>query len=1133
MIKKISKKMIAMFLCMVMLTGMIPASAMAAPATDIPAKMLDNKYLDALSYTGFKVQAMKDNGTIFKTFGNQIPSSILSGITYGTGPSGLETVANAGTHTGLAPNIGTFQASGMCCASYVSYVYYNYLPNIAGVDTSSAPCPSNPRLAAAYYEQAQNWAASGKARIIGFSQNANGTNFTPNEEIPIGSLICFETISTGRISHVALYAGYYNGNHFVTHVGNEKGPTISVIDNSTKGNDPQRVILVGVPEFVEEEGCIEVQKKDTDGNNLAGAVFVATHVTNGEQYKLGPTDANGYAYVDGVPYGEYVIRETVFPKDYRSYGQTEWRVTVNASNNGKAAFQAVNEIIPGKCEIIKTSEDGKVAGINFHIKSDTIDAVFTTDEDGRILIEELKPGKYVVTEESPIEYVKNRKQNIVVETGKTTTITFHNVLKKWNLIANKVDSELEEAQGDASLAGAVYGIYHNGELVDTYTTDADGFFTTKYYVCGTGWTLQEITPSEGYLLDETVYDLLTHPRTYSVEFNTRTISLKEQVKKGYISVVKHTDDGSTQIETPEEGAEFEVYLKSSGSYEKAKETERDMLVCDEKGYAISKELPYGVYVVEQTKGWEGKELLPAFEVFVSEHQKEYPHIINNATFDAYIKVVKTDAETGKTIPYAGAGFQILRPDGSKVVMKYTYPQLTLVDTFYTNEEGTLITPEMLEYGKGYMLVEVSAPHGYVLDSTPVTFDVTEEQAKEENGIILIEVERPNMAQKGVIYLTKTGEVFFSVIEKNGCYQPVYKDSYLMSAVFEVIAAEDIYTPDGTLRYKKGEVVETIETDEGGCANTNELYLGKYEVREVKAPIGMVLNKEPITVELVYAGQEIDVIMKAESIYNQRQKVEISLKKYLETDERFGIGTKDELLSVEFGLYAAEDIKAQDGTMIPKDGLIEIATCQKDGTLRFGTDVPVGSKLYVKEVAKDERYQISDEVYYVTFDYVGQDVSVVHIWVNDGESIENKLIRGFIFGKKVNEEGKALEGAVFGLFKVGEDTFTKDNAILLATSDAQGLFVFEGVPYGNWIIRELEAPKGYKLDEISYEVTVREHGEMIEITIINNVIVNKPGPQTGDDSMIGLLLGLLAISTGGIISMGVIHSKMKKLKKKDE
>lgn len=1130
--KKIRKRMIAILLSVVMLIGLVPTSAMAAPASDIPAKMLDNKYLDALSYTGFKVQTMKDNGTIYKTYGNQIPQSILSGITYNTGPSGLETVANAGTYTGLAPNLGTFQASGLCCASYVSYVYYNYLPNIAGVDTSATPCPSNPRLAAAYYQQAQNWAASGSARIIGFNQSANGTNFTPEEEIPIGSLICFETISTGRVSHVALYAGYYNGQHFITHVGNDKGPTISVIDNCTKGDDPQRVILVGVPEFVEEEGAIEVYKKDTDGNNLAGAVFVATSTTSGEQYRIGPTDANGYACAEGVPYGEYVIRETVFPKDYRSYGQTEWRVTVSSANDGKATFQAVNEIIPGKCEIIKTAEDGNVAGIEFHIKGMNIDKTFTTDEEGRILIEELKPGNYVVTEETPIEYVKTSKKSIVVKTGETTTISFHNVLKKWNVIAEKKDSEFDEPQGDASLEGAVYGVYHNGELVDTYTTD-EGFFVTKYYVCGTGWTMKEIKPSEGYLLDETEYDLLTDPRTYSSEFNTRTITLKEQVKKGVISVVKHTDDGSTQIETPEQGAEFEVYLKRSGSYERAKKTERDIIVCDEHGYGVTKELPYGVYVVRQTKGWEGKELLPAFEVFVSEHGKEYPHIINNATFDAYIKVVKTDAETGKTIPYAGAGFQIYRPDGSKVVMKYTYPQLTIIDTFYTNEDGTLLTPEMLEYGKGYQLVEVAAPYGYVLDSTPIKFDITEENAKEEDGITIIEVKRTNMPQKGVIYLTKTGETFYSVSEKNGCYQPVYKDSYLMGAVFEVIAVEDIYTPDGTLRYEKGQVVEQIETDESGCANTNELYLGKYEIREVKAPMGMVLNKEPITVELVYAGQEIDVVSIAESMYNQRQKVEISLKKYLEIDERFGIGKQDELLSVKFGLYAAEDLIARDGSMVPKDGLMEVATCKKDGTLRFQTDIPVGSKVYVKEIANDDRYQMLDTIFEITFDYAGQDVSVVHMFVNDGKEIENKLIRGCIYGKKVDPEGKMLQGAIIGLFKEGEDSFTKDRAILLAISDENGAFVFEDVPYGTWIIREIEAPKGYVLDETLYKVVLKEQGETIEITIVNNVIVPVPGPQTGDDALLGLFLGLLAISTGGIISIGVIHSKTKKPKNTEE
>ena len=296
---------------------------------------------------------------------------------------------------------------------------------------------------------------------------------------------------------------------------------------------------------------------------------------------------------------------------------------------------------------------------------------------------------------------------------------------------------------NATLAGAVYGIYNNGKLVDKYTTDQNGSFTTSYYVCGDKWTLKEIEPSEGYLLDETEYHIGTESKNYTVENNSISIGVTEDITKGKISIIKHTDDGSTKIETPEKGAEFQVYLKSSGSYSKAKETERDTLLFDEYGFAETKDLPYGTYTVHQTKGWDGTEFLKDFDVFINENDKTYKYLINNAGLESYVKIVKVDSETGKQIPYAGAGFQIYNTKGELVTMKYTYPTVTKIDTFYTNEEGCLITPKTLPYGKGYSIVEVQAPYGYILDSTPVYFDITAENTSEENGVTIVKTEKKN------------------------------------------------------------------------------------------------------------------------------------------------------------------------------------------------------------------------------------------------------------------------------------------------------------------------------------------------------------------------------------------------------
>ena len=627
--------------------------------------------------------------------------------------------------------------------------------------------------------------------------------------------------------------------------------------------------------------------------------------------------------------------------------------------------------------------------------------------------------------------------------------------------------------------------------MDKYVTDSDGQFTTKEYVCDSDWTIREITPSEGYLLDKTIHKVGAEPKLFTIEHNLVANDVTEQVMKGNIAIIKHTDDGETKIETPENGAEFEVYLKSSGSFEKADKDERDTIVCDENGFAQTKNMPYGVYTVHQTKGWEGRELMKDFDVFISQDGQTYRYLINNANFESYIKVVKKDAETGKTIPYAGAGFQIYDPDGNKVSMTFTYPTPTTIDTFYTDADGQLVTPEKLDYGNGYSLVEVQAPYGYVLDSTPVSFDVTEENSTQEGGITLIKVDKPNMAQKGTISVEKTGEVFFGVNvsgeeDEDVIYQPVYKVKGLAGAVYEITADEDVITPDGTLRYHKGDVVDTVTTDEDGTAKSKELYLGKYTVVETKAPTGMVINKEKHSVELTYAGQDVAVTETATSFVNERQKVKISLEKILEQDETFGIGKNDEIKNISFGLYAKEDVVSSSGTVIPADGLIEIITLDENGAATANTDLPFGS-YYVKEIATDEHYILSDTQYPFTFEYAGQNTETVEIKVNDGKPIENKLIYGSVSGKKIDENGEALGGALIGIFKADETEFTKEHAIMTATSEKDGSFSFAKVPYGQWIIREIEAPEGFVLDDTSYKVNIGENEQVIEVEITDEYI----------------------------------------------
>lgn len=1300
--KKMSKILSAL-LAVVMVIMAMPMSAFAAVASDLPDNMADSHILRALEYTGYNVQAQKNDGTLYQSnsYGSRTPSNILSDISYGTSTSGKENIADSSTVSGRAPDIATFESKGLCCASFVTYFICNYLPHIEGVDTSLisdavAATGWNFQACVTWQKALNGLVDEGKIEKIGTSaSNVDRSKLTP------GDLIIFGTAENSH-THIAVYSGTYKGVDYIIHVGNDRGPEISRVDWMGQAGDkssyPNAYYHLPV-EYWEDDGSIEVYKKDTDGKALAGAVFIATETTTGQQYRIGPTDSTGYAKSEmPIPYGEYKIVESVFPTNYRAYGTTSWTKTLNKDTpNATITINAVNEIIPGNCKIVKTSEDGVVDGISFTLSGNGVNKTVTTANGGEVTISDLKPGTYTVTEEKIDYYEPQEVRTVTIVSGQTATVTFNNtlkrselkvvktsednmvegvqfklsgtslsghtveqfavtdingvavfedvlitghtaytleevnveekyivpdtqtaviewqkvteksfynelkrgsvkvtkssedgfvegvtfrlkgtslsgatinltaktdhtgvamfndvligtgyvlteenvamryvlpeaqnvdvkwnevtgvtvknILKKWRADVFKVDADIyfgdddyEEAvpmtlavdsdmlvteygwpygetQGDATLEGAVYGVFKDGVLLDTYTTDKNGYFLTDYYPCdGSYYYLQEISPSEGYLLDPYEYYVDAYPGNYTVELNTEYIDVYEDIIKGTIALVKHTDDGKTQIETPEVGAEFEVYLKSAGSFENGKDEEKAILVIDETGVAEI-EPPYGVYVVKQIKGWEGKELLPAFEVSIDTDEKIYRFIINNAVFESDIQIVKKDAETGKVIPAAGIGFKVLNTDtGEFVVQRINYPTPVDIEVYYTDETGMLMLPHSLPYGN-YQIIEetISATGEYVLDTTPVDFKVDG-----TSGLVI--VEKLNYAQKGTITVTKQGEIFSSVTEQDGMYQPVYEIKGLAGAVYEITAAEDIVTLDGTTRYTKGEVVDTITTAADGAAVSCELYLGKYQISEITAPFGMVLNGEKVDVELVYAGQEIAVTSTSASFVNERQKVEIDLAKNLEIDELFGIGNNGEISKVQFGLYATEDMTAEDGKVIPEDGLVESAYCDENGKIAFTTDLPVGASMYIKEIATDAHYILSDTSYPVVFEYAGQDTETVKISVNDGAAIENKIIRGNIVGKKLDEDGFAICGALFGLFRENGTEFTADTALMTCESNEIGVFLFENVPFGRYVVREIKAAPAFVLNENSYAVTVSEDGETVEIVIENRFIV---------------------------------------------
>ena len=721
----------------------------------------------------------------------------------------------------------------------------------------------------------------------------------------------------------------------------------------------------------------------------------------------------------------------------------------------------------GAMQITKTSEDGAVSGISFRITGTGVDKTVRTDGSGKVLVENLPSGRYTVAEQTSVTYAPTDEQTVTVTTGQTAQVSFQNRLKKWRITVTKVDGETSTAQGDASLADAVYGIYQGGALVDSYTTDAAGQFTTSYYPCGTEWTLKEISPSEGYQLDETTYPIGAEAKNYSVEYNDCALTVKEAVVQGRISIVKHTDEGATGIDTPEEGAQFQIYRKSAGSFDAAPETERDTLTCDADGWAESKDLPYGTYVVHQTSGWDGREQMPDFEVQITEQNKTYRYLLNDAVLKSSIEIVKKDAETSTVIPLAGAGFQVRSKEtGELVIQHLTYPTPMDIDTFYSDTTGKLMLPEPLPYGD-YELIEVQAPSGYVLANESVAFTVDGTQS-------LVTVECFDSAQKGQITINKTGEVFRSVTETDGIYQPVYAEGGLAGAVYALTAAEDVYTPDGTLRLTAGELAAELTTGEDGTATSEPLYLGHYLLTERTAPEGYVLDETPNEVELTYAGQEVEVTQTAVSCMDERQKVSVSLEKLLESDEVFHI--QGNPTAVTFGLYAAEKLTAADGTEIPQDGLLELASVTENGTLTFQTDLPLGH-YYLKEVSTDEGYICADTIYPVDFDCAGQDIPLVELKANGGKAIENDLLRGSVLGQKLADDDSIQQGVSFGLFRPGEA-----EPILTVVTDENGRFSFENIPFGHYEVRELAGLDGYTVDETTHPVDITEDGCVVAVIV---------------------------------------------------
>lgn len=684
--------------------------------------------------------------------------------------------------------------------------------------------------------------------------------------------------------------------------------------------------------------------------------------------------------------------------------------------------------------------------------------------------------------------------------------------------------------GDTRLEGAEYTVKYYDILSDTdpaiagneakytwiFKTDENGRIrlTDDYLVSGSDGlivniagrftlplgtiTIQETKAPEGYLLNDTIYVAQTKLDTNIVvtsNLPTDDNAAQETPYEGTISIQKFLGGGST-VKTSEPDAEFEIYLTSAGSYDAAPEESRQTITTDANGYAITKRLPYGTYTVHQTKGNNKYYFVDDMEITISENNANYHKILEDSPIEFYIKMVKKDASTGNTVNVAGTTFELYDDNGSKISFNImTSSGMQTIDSFTTDENGCVYTTEKLLKGN-YTLVETKAPDGYVLDSTPVQFTVSEDTYTADGGAEFILVEKSDKAVTGQLTVTKVGEVLDEY--KGGLYvNPdekgfTYREGSLSGAKFEVYAAEDIYTADNqkdtagnrNKHYSKGELVTTLVTGTDGKATATNLPLGKYKVVEVEAPDGFVLNPDEQVVTLVYVDDKTPVVNEALTFSNDRQKVELSVSK-LDSE------TRKPVAGAEFGLYAAKDIVNADGKVIvSKDTLLEKSVSDSNGLIQFVKDYPLGS-YYAKEIKAPAGYASNDEVIDFTAAYQGQNVKSVKL---SAEFLNSPT--HFEFTKTDITNGSELTGATLTVLD------KNGNVVDTWTSDAREAHVIKRLVVGEtYTLREEYAPYGY-LKATDIQFTVKDTGEVQHVNMKDEVargsiVVTKDGEIVSD------------------------------------
>lgn len=920
----------------------------------------------------------------------------------------------------------------------------------------------------------------------------------------------YDSISNTSTSGVHVYM-YSNGNSSYQRIyALIRTPEIPAPDpdpGPTPTDDPVYAdVSADAEAYVDANVSLNVVKKDNvTGQGLAGAVF--NFFKDGGFEGSGTTDGNGnVSFSFTTSYYGAASSSKTYCTNYGSLTDDK-KATVSTYTSYDAAYNAAyNEAYTKALNAANAAKNST---------SHNYSATEVTARNGYYL----NPGNTTVGQSAAGDASLNLSLANVRTTG-SITIT-------------KEDSETGAiAQGDATLSGAVYGLYARnnivhpdghtgilytaGTLVATFpATDENrqarlnNLYLGNYYV-------KEITPSTGYLLDTKEYDVAVTYEGQDVPNVVRTSTVTEDVIKGNIRLVKHLQEkdpsAASRPQVPEVGAEFDIILKSSG-------VTYAHIVTDADGFAQANMLPYGNYIVRQTKGKEGYSFITDFEVFIRAHERTYSYILENLDYTSQLQVLKKDAETGELVKVAGAKFEIYNEAGKKIVQTVLYPTKYDISVFETDESGMLELPQWLGSGN-YTLKEVQAPEGYILNPDPIPFKVFREyEEKDKWGDSVIRVVCEDVSVKGIIDVTKVAPVLTAY--EDGKF--IYTEERVRDVRFQIIAAEDIYRADrqtdaeGNLitLYKKGDIVETLVTDPLGEASSMELPLGKYRVKEIYVPGGIYLDQEEIEVELKYEDDRTEIVFSPADFYDQRQEIEIGAFKY---DTK----TNKAIPGVEITIYANRDILDYYGNVLVKKGdAIRSIVTDNDGKADFGKDLPLNAyaaegddpdveepMYYMKETKFPVGYLPEDNTYFIysstpdmTVQFVKENVNVSNVHVDGIIKVTKTapVLTGydengrFVYTDERIHDVKFQIIAAEDIYRADCDLtedgelipiYKKDEVIQVLTTDKDGYAETAKLPLGKYRVKEIYVPGGIYLDQEEINVELKYADDDTEIVYEN-------------------------------------------------